>query len=342
MNCSIPRAGCIERGWFVLGSECADFEAAVRGLLRRVALPSASPTGPTPSSSRCAPPASPQVTAWRRWPMPASTPAPRSMPSARRRSMSMSTRDPFDGCRVAAAGAGDEDRAGGDRAASLRPSCRHRGRRRDLPAARHCRASRTARRPMAPAATARKAGSFGAAGCFSFYPTKNLGALGDGGAVTTDDAAMAERLRELRQYGWDRKYRVSRRGGRNSRLDELQAALLRRQAAASRPLERGAPQHCAALCPGDQQFRASNAPIDFGAGQCRPSLRGSLRDRDGFRRISRREGVASDIHYPIPDHLQPGYPARGARRPAGDRAAGRARSSPFPALPNWRKTKSAR
>src|SRR6201990_3311417 len=72
----------------------------------------------------------------------------------------------------------------------------------------------------------RKAGSFGAAGCFSFYPTKNLGALGDGGAVTTSDAAMAKRIRELRQYGWDRKYRVSRTGGRNSRLDELQAALL--------------------------------------------------------------------------------------------------------------------
>jgi aminotransferase EvaB len=73
----------------------------------------------------------------------------------------------------------------------------------------------------------RKAGSFGLAGCFSFYPTKNLGALGDGGAVTTDDAAFAARLRELRQYGWDGKYQVGRAGGRNSRLDEMQAALLR-------------------------------------------------------------------------------------------------------------------
>src|SRR5206468_6813037 len=70
------------------------------------------------------------------------------------------------------------------------------------------------------------AGSFGAAGCFSFYPTKNLGALGDGGAVTTSDAVIAGRLRELRQYGWDKKYQVSRAGGRNSRLDELQAAFL--------------------------------------------------------------------------------------------------------------------
>jgi len=70
------------------------------------------------------------------------------------------------------------------------------------------------------------AGNFGDAGCFSFYPTKNLGALGDGGMVTTSDAVLAERLRELRQYGWDKKYQVSRTGGRNSRLDDLQAALL--------------------------------------------------------------------------------------------------------------------
>jgi aminotransferase EvaB len=72
----------------------------------------------------------------------------------------------------------------------------------------------------------RKAGSWGDAGCFSFYPTKNLGALGDGGAVTTDDAGLAARLRQLRQYGWSAKYRAEVPGGRNSRLDELQAAIL--------------------------------------------------------------------------------------------------------------------
>jgi len=66
---------------------------------------------------------------------------------------------------------------------------------------------------------------FGAA--FSFYPTKNLGALGDGGAVVTGDAALAERLRRLRQYGWTTRYAVGMPGGRNSRLDELQAAVLR-------------------------------------------------------------------------------------------------------------------
>jgi aminotransferase EvaB len=67
----------------------------------------------------------------------------------------------------------------------------------------------------------RKVGSFGTVGCFSFYPTKNLGALGDGGAVITNLESVAQSLRELRQYGWDKKYRVARSGGQNSRLDEI-------------------------------------------------------------------------------------------------------------------------
>ena len=74
---------------------------------------------------------------------------------------------------------------------------------------------------------ARKAGSFAPLACFSFYPTKNLGALGDGGAVTSGDVQLADRVRALRQYGWSSKYHVTEPGGRNSRLDELQAAVLR-------------------------------------------------------------------------------------------------------------------
>jgi dTDP-4-amino-4,6-dideoxygalactose transaminase len=72
----------------------------------------------------------------------------------------------------------------------------------------------------------RMTGTFGAAGCFSFYPTKNLGALGDAGAVVTDDDALAERLRHTRNYGSRVKY-VNDYVGVNSRLDELQAAMLR-------------------------------------------------------------------------------------------------------------------
>lgn len=71
----------------------------------------------------------------------------------------------------------------------------------------------------------RKAGTFGNAAAFSFYPTKNLGALGDGGAVLTDDDVIADRLKLLRQYGWRRRYESEIKGV-NSRLDELQAAVL--------------------------------------------------------------------------------------------------------------------
>jgi dTDP-4-amino-4,6-dideoxygalactose transaminase len=72
----------------------------------------------------------------------------------------------------------------------------------------------------------KKIGSFGDVACFSFFPTKNLGAIGDGGAVATNNAEVAQRIRMLRQYGWD-EARVSHFHGINSRLDELQAAILR-------------------------------------------------------------------------------------------------------------------
>jgi dTDP-3-amino-2,3,6-trideoxy-4-keto-D-glucose/dTDP-3-amino-3,4,6-trideoxy-alpha-D-glucose/dTDP-2,6-dideoxy-D-kanosamine transaminase len=72
----------------------------------------------------------------------------------------------------------------------------------------------------------KRIGSFGDAGCFSFYPTKNLGALGDGGAVVTNDSAFSERVARLCQYDWSVKYQVELAGACNSRLDEIQAAVL--------------------------------------------------------------------------------------------------------------------
>lgn len=71
-----------------------------------------------------------------------------------------------------------------------------------------------------------KAGSFGLAATYSFYPTKNLGALGDGGAIVTNDDGFADKVRGLRQYGWGERYHIRTPGGRNSRLDEIQAAML--------------------------------------------------------------------------------------------------------------------
>jgi len=72
----------------------------------------------------------------------------------------------------------------------------------------------------------RRVGSWGQAGCFSTYPTKNLGGVGDGGMITTHNGRLAEKLRRIREYGWHERY-ISRTPGTNSRLDELQAAVLR-------------------------------------------------------------------------------------------------------------------
>ena len=86
----------------------------------------------------------------------------------------------------------------------------------------------------------RRAGALGDAGAHSFFPTKNFGAFGDGGAVTTDDARLAERLRVLRNYGSRVKY-VNLERGFNSRLDEMQAAFLRVKLPQARCLERAPP-----------------------------------------------------------------------------------------------------
>jgi dTDP-4-amino-4,6-dideoxygalactose transaminase len=73
----------------------------------------------------------------------------------------------------------------------------------------------------------KRVGTIGHVGTFSFYPTKNLGAIGDGGALATDDSKIAQKILELRQYGWTSKYKIDISDGMNSRLDEIQAAILR-------------------------------------------------------------------------------------------------------------------
>lgn len=149
----------------------------------------------------------------------------------------------------------------------------------------------------------RHAGSFGVAGCFSFYPTKNLGALGDGGAIVTSDASLAGRLRQLRQYGWATKYDVALAHGRNSRLDELQAAMLRRKLGRL----------------DDWNSRRRAIAGRYHAGIRHPEIRAPQRRgsddaahlyvvycarRDDLRRHLSRHGIGTDVHYPIPDHRQ--------------------------------------
>ena len=150
----------------------------------------------------------------------------------------------------------------------------------------------------------RQAGAWGAVGCFSFYPTKNLGALGDGGAVVTGDAELADRLRALRQYGWGRKYEVLFPGGGNSRLDELQAAVL----LAKLPRLNAANAARRAIA-GRYGAELAGLPLAL------PPLPGEdcvahlyvvrTPRREALRAYLTSRGIGCEVHYPVPDHLQP-------------------------------------
>jgi dTDP-3-amino-2,3,6-trideoxy-4-keto-D-glucose/dTDP-3-amino-3,4,6-trideoxy-alpha-D-glucose/dTDP-2,6-dideoxy-D-kanosamine transaminase len=149
----------------------------------------------------------------------------------------------------------------------------------------------------------RRAGSYGDLGAFSFYPTKNLGALGDGGAVVTDDSPLAERVRRLRQYGWSQKYVVSTPGGINSRLDELQAAILNVRLPKldewNERRRRIVERYAAAAEGGPLELLEVSGP-DHAA----HLAVGRTRHRDEVRRRLGSWGVATEVHYPVPDHLQ--------------------------------------
>ncbi len=145
-------------------------------------------------------------------------------------------------------------------------------------------------------------GTFGDAGCFSFYPTKNLGGLGDGGAVITNDDALAERLKHVRNYGSSRKY-VNRYVGVNSRLDELQAAALRVKL---RHLDT-ITTHKRQLA--DLYFRRLNSVVQLPA--CHQDEFDVFHifairhpDRDRLRTSLMEAGVHTEIHYPIAPHRQ--------------------------------------
>jgi dTDP-4-amino-4,6-dideoxygalactose transaminase len=184
----------------------------------------------------------------------------------------------------------------------------------------------------------RRAGSIGAAGAFSFYPTKNLGAMGDGGAVVTDDPEVAARIRSLRHHGSapDDANRHER-PGRTERLDNLQAALLRlklprldddndaRRAAAARYREAldGLPL---GLPPEDEPGMRSVYHLFVV----------ELDERDRVREALRAEGIGAGVHYPTPVHLQPGWRHLGpgpGDLPVSERLASRVLSLPcFPGI----------
>jgi dTDP-3-amino-2,3,6-trideoxy-4-keto-D-glucose/dTDP-3-amino-3,4,6-trideoxy-alpha-D-glucose/dTDP-2,6-dideoxy-D-kanosamine transaminase len=149
----------------------------------------------------------------------------------------------------------------------------------------------------------RRVGTFGDASSFSFYPTKNLGALGDGGAVITNNHAIAERVSRLRQYGWTDKYRVELSGARNSRLDEIQAAILTKflfmldeQNAARRSITTR------------YSTEIKNSEVELPP-PMNDEYVGHLyvlrsKHRESLRLYLRSIDIASEVHYPIPDYRQ--------------------------------------
>jgi len=152
----------------------------------------------------------------------------------------------------------------------------------------------------------RIAGSMGDAAAFSFYPTKNLGAIGDGGAVVCRDGSLAGRLREMRQYGWRERY-VSAEVGMNSRLDELQAAILRVRLA-HLDADNGARRRLAAL----YNELLADTPLALpheahGQRHVYHLYVVQAPDREALRAYLSERGTATAVHYPVPVHLQPAY-----------------------------------
>jgi dTDP-3-amino-3,4,6-trideoxy-alpha-D-glucose transaminase len=152
----------------------------------------------------------------------------------------------------------------------------------------------------------RAVGSWGHLGAFSFYPTKNLGCAGDGGAVVTHDAALAVRVRALRNYSWSDERRISTELGYNSRLDELQAAILNvllpHLDEGNRERAALAASYCASL-----DGTGVDLPADH-SGAVYHQFAICVEARDALRLyLKDRAGIETGIHYPIPLHHQPLY-----------------------------------
>jgi dTDP-4-amino-4,6-dideoxygalactose transaminase len=151
-------------------------------------------------------------------------------------------------------------------------------------------------------------GSIGDAACFSFYPTKNLGAIGDGGLVATNDPVIAENLNLLRQYGWRERY-ISEIAGWNTRLDELQAAILRVKL---RHLDEDNTKRRALAAIYDEQL-AGVVTLPIEPANTRHVYHLYVirhPQRNALMQYLHERGIGTAIHYPAPIHLQPAYRGR--------------------------------
>jgi dTDP-4-amino-4,6-dideoxygalactose transaminase len=174
-----------------------------------------------------------------------------------------------------------------------------------------------------------RVGGHGRTACWSFYPGKNLGALGDGGAVTTDDPGLARTLRLLRNYGSERKY-VHEQAGVNSRLDEVQAAALR--------VKLGHLDEWNARRGSIAKRYTADLAGAVGVPYVRPDAEPSWHlyvirsdDRDGLARRLAERGVETLVHYPTPPHRQAAFAASyaGVALPVADALAAEVLSLPI-------------
>lgn len=179
----------------------------------------------------------------------------------------------------------------------------------------------------------RRAGSLGSLGCFSFFPSKNLGALGDAGLVVTSDPTLAEKARILRSHGGKPKYHHQMVGG-NFRIDALQAALIRvklrrldeatarrhahasayRTAFVSIGAAEEAPRGCPCTgAPGSTADAVMALPAEVQSRHIYNQFVVRLHERDRIRSFLAEDGIATEVYYPVPMHLQKCFEALGHR-----------------------------
>jgi dTDP-4-amino-4,6-dideoxygalactose transaminase len=162
----------------------------------------------------------------------------------------------------------------------------------------------------------RRAGSIGLAGCFSFFPSKNLGGYGDGGMLTTNDSLLADRLKALRVHGRTGKY-FHEWTGVNSRLDTLQAAVLRVKLRYldewSAGRQRNAERYRTQL--GQSPIPVTPAvPAAYQTRHIYNQFVIRCSDRDRLQSFLKEQGIGSEVYYPLPLHLQPCYSSLGHRK----------------------------
>lgn len=153
-------------------------------------------------------------------------------------------------------------------------------------------------------------GTFGDIGCFSFYPSKNLGAFGDGGAILTNDEKIAEDVRVFRNYGSEKRY-YNKVVGANSRLDEIQAGLLRVRLKHLPELTKERERLCANYLEGVNNSKIKFPKVREGASTVWHQFVIQCEDRRELIKYLEDKGIGTIIHYPIPPHLSEAYRSLG-------------------------------